>query len=63
MIIFINNKSAKNCQITLCIKKFIHKRKVVPFLLPCGVDFQFTVHLLRPGALAASVATAVTAVV
>jgi len=30
------------------LKKIIHKRKVVPFLLPCGVDFQFTVHLLRP---------------
>jgi len=30
MIIFINNKSAKFCQITLRTKRFIHK-KVVPF--------------------------------
>jgi len=33
MIIFINNKSGptKFCQITLRIKRFVHKRKVVPF--------------------------------
>jgi len=37
MIIFINNKSTKFCQITLRIKRFIHKRKVVPFFLPHGV--------------------------
>jgi len=37
MIIFTNNKSTKFCQITLCIKRFIHKRKVVPFFLPHGV--------------------------
>jgi len=28
MIIFINKKSTKFCQITLHIKRFIHKRKV-----------------------------------
>jgi len=32
MIIFTNDKSAKFCLITLCVKRFIHKRKVVPFL-------------------------------
>ena len=37
MIIFINNKSTKFCQITLRIKRFIHKRKVIPFFLPHGV--------------------------
>jgi len=31
MIIFTNNKSAKFCQMTLCIKRFIYKRKVVLF--------------------------------
>ena len=31
MIIFINKNSTKFCQITLCIKTFIHRRKVVPF--------------------------------
>jgi len=31
MIIFVNDKSTKFCQITLHIKRFIHKRKVVPF--------------------------------
>jgi len=31
MIIFINNKSTKFCQITLHMKTFIHKRKLVPF--------------------------------
>jgi len=31
MIIFINNKSTKFCQITLHIERFIRKRKVVPF--------------------------------
>jgi len=31
MIIFISNMSTKFCQITLCIERFIHKRKVVPF--------------------------------
>jgi len=33
MILFINNESTKFCQTTLRIKRFIHKRKVVPFLL------------------------------
>jgi len=28
---FISNKSTKFCQTTLYIKRFIHKRKVVPF--------------------------------
>ena len=37
MTIFTDNKSTKFCQITLCIKRFIHKRKVVPFFLPHGV--------------------------
>jgi len=32
MIIFINNKSTKFRQLTLRITRFIHKRKVVPFL-------------------------------
>jgi len=31
MIIFINNNSTKFCQITLRIKRFLHKRKVIPF--------------------------------
>ena len=38
MIIIINSKSTKFCQITLHIKRFIHKRKVVPFSLPRSVD-------------------------
>ena len=38
MIIIINSKSTKFCQITLRIKRFIHKRKVVPFSLPRSVD-------------------------
>jgi len=38
MIIFINSESAKFCQIKLRIKRFIHKRKVVPF-------FCFTVYI------------------
>jgi len=38
MLIFIKNKSAKFCQITLHIKRFIRERKVVPFSLPQGVD-------------------------
>jgi len=37
MTIFINNKSTKFCQITLRIKRFIDKRKVVPFFRPHGV--------------------------
>ena len=37
MTILTNNKSTKFCQITLRIKRFIHKRKVVPFFLPHGV--------------------------
>jgi len=37
MIIFINKNSTKFCQITLCIKRFIHRRKVVPFFLSHGV--------------------------
>jgi len=31
MIIFANDENTKFCQITLRIKRFIHKRKVVPF--------------------------------
>jgi len=42
MVIFINNKSTKFCQITLRIKRFIHKRNMVPFFLPHGV-----VHVLQ----------------
>jgi len=34
MIIFINIKSNKFCQIALRIKRFIHERKVVSFFLP-----------------------------
>jgi len=37
MIISINNKSTKFCQITLRIKRFIRIRKVVSFFLPHGV--------------------------
>jgi len=37
MIIYINNKGTKFCQITLHNKRYIHKRKVVPFFLPNGV--------------------------
>jgi len=37
MIVFINNKIIKFCQIALHIKRFIHKRKMVPF-------FCLTVH-------------------
>jgi len=37
MIIFVNIKNAKFCQITLRIKRFIHKRKAVPFFLVHGV--------------------------
>jgi len=37
MIIFINNKSTKFCQITQCIKRFIHKKKSGSFFLPHGV--------------------------
>jgi len=33
MIIFINNKSTKFCKVTLHIKRFIYKRKLVLFLL------------------------------
>jgi len=35
MIILVNNKSTKFCQIT--IKRFIRKRQVVPFFLPHDV--------------------------
>ena len=31
MIIFANDENTKFCQITLRIKRFIHKRKVIPF--------------------------------
>jgi len=41
MTIFINNKSTKFCQITLRVKRFIRKRKVVPFFLLHGV---YTTH-------------------
>ena len=37
MVTFTNTKSTKFCQITLHIKRFIHKRKVVLFL-PHGID-------------------------
>ena len=37
MIIFINNKSTKFCQITQCIKRLIHKKKSGSFFLPHGV--------------------------
>jgi len=36
MMIFTNNKCTKFCQIALRTKRFIHKRKVVPFFLPHG---------------------------
>ena len=42
MIILINNKNTKFCQITLRAKRFIRKRKVVPF-------FCLTVHKLQFG--------------
>jgi len=46
MIIFINNKSTKFCQITLRIKRFIGKRKGVPFFLPHSV-YRTTCYLQR----------------
>ena len=39
MIMFINNKTTKFCQITLHIKRFVHKRKGVRFFLPHGVYY------------------------
>jgi len=36
MITFINNINTKFCLMTLRIKRFIHKRKVVLFFLPDG---------------------------
>jgi len=38
MIIFTSNKSTKFCQIILRIKRFIHKRKVVPFFSLMAVE-------------------------
>jgi len=38
MIMFINSENTKFCQSTLRTKRFIHKRKVVPFFLPHGVE-------------------------
>jgi len=47
MIIFVNNKSTKFCQVTLHINKFIHKRKVVPFFLRYSVYAKLlTAHLM-----------------
>ena len=43
---FINNMSTEFCQITLRIKRFIHKRKVVPFFLPHGVDLHLGLRVL-----------------
>jgi len=37
MIIFVNSESTIFSRIRLRIKRFIHKRKVVHFLLPRGV--------------------------
>jgi len=49
MIIFINNNSIKFCQITLHIKRFIHKRKVVAsnhqFYYLTGKHKTFTVNV------------------
>jgi len=48
MTIFINNKSTKYCQITMCIiKRFIHKRKVVPFFLPQRVYTSKTIKTIN----------------
>jgi len=48
MTIFTNNKSTKFCQITLHIKRFIHKRKVVFFCLMQTVVYLLTrLHLHR----------------
>jgi len=49
MAIFINNKSAKFCQITLHSKIFIHKRKVVLlFCLAAYVVYIVESHHPRP---------------
>jgi len=48
MIIFINNNSTKFCQITLRIKRFIHKRKVVPiFCLKVYIKETVAEHIVR----------------
>ena len=39
MLIFVSNKSTKFCQITLHIKRVIHKRKVVPFFCITALDW------------------------
>jgi len=46
MTIFINNKSTKFCQITLRVKRFIRKRKVVLF-------FCFMVYIQRTASVTA----------
>jgi len=53
-MIFINNMSTKFCQITLHIKRFIHKRKVVPFfcIMVCIPTYPYaTVVVQRCGLL------------
>ena len=45
MVIFLNNKSTKFSQITFRIKRFTHKRKVVPF-------FCLTMLVLRCSSMA-----------
>jgi len=47
MMIFINNMNTTFCQITLRMKTFIHKRKVVPFLLPHSVYDQLELHNIK----------------
>ena len=46
MIIFIKNKSTKFCQTALRIKRFMHKRKVVPFF--CLTMYIQKVHFHYP---------------
>ena len=46
MIIFVNNKTTKLCQITLRIKRYINKRKVFPFFcIVFMIVYNYDVHL------------------
>jgi len=56
MIIFMNSKSTKFCQIILRIKRFIHKRKVIPFLCLMVYlrDSHSTMAKVMPSAVCAS---------
>ena len=46
MITFSNNNSTKFCQITLCVTRYIHKkRKVVPFF--CLIVYTCIKHVMN----------------